>query len=211
MVNNAGIGGPEDYVTEDGINLIMQVNYYGHFLLTLLLLPLLKKTGAPSDPARIINNSSRLHYLFSQEYITLNVGGRSLAAKYVIYGTSKLCLALFTRELTKKVDANVVVNTADPGTVGTNIFYSINFLVCFVVSKLFYTFSKTPLEGAQTAIHVAIQIKGQDVKGEYFRNRLVNIPSAKATNDELSSKVWKDSIRLVKLTALELDMCLNNV
>ena len=56
LVNNAGIGSPEDGhgLTGDGVDRVLQVNYLAHFLLTERLLPLLD-AGAP---ARIINVSS---------------------------------------------------------------------------------------------------------------------------------------------------------
>ena len=38
LVNNAGVGGIIDTRTEDGIDWELQVNYYGHFLLTNLLI-----------------------------------------------------------------------------------------------------------------------------------------------------------------------------
>ncbi|CAH0699659.1 unnamed protein product [Spodoptera exigua] len=57
LLNNAGVGIPGDFLTSDGMNFIMQVNYYGTFLLTLLLIPLLKKTGKPGEASRIITTA----------------------------------------------------------------------------------------------------------------------------------------------------------
>ncbi|XP_064072092.1 retinol dehydrogenase 11-like [Vanessa tameamea] len=58
LINNAGMYGSRVKYTEDGILEGFQVNHFGHFLLTLLLSELLKK----SKPSRIINVSSILHY-----------------------------------------------------------------------------------------------------------------------------------------------------
>jgi len=59
LVNNAGLGsgfaGGERRESEDGYEMLFQVNYLAHYLLTELLLPTLK-TSAPS---RIINIASR--------------------------------------------------------------------------------------------------------------------------------------------------------
>ena len=53
-----GIGDKEEYKTKQGFNMVTGVNYVGHFLLTYLLLDLLKK----SVPSRVVNVSSLAQY-----------------------------------------------------------------------------------------------------------------------------------------------------
>lgn len=48
--------------TEDGFEFHFCLNYLGHFLLTNLLLDLLKKSGRPGCCSRIVNMSSATHY-----------------------------------------------------------------------------------------------------------------------------------------------------
>ena len=57
LINNSGIMMVEETITEDGNEKQMQVNHFGHFLLTQILMPILQK----STPARIINVSSLAH------------------------------------------------------------------------------------------------------------------------------------------------------
>jgi len=57
LINNAGIMMIEKTITEDGNEKQMQVNHFGHFLLTQLLMPTLKE----STPSRILNVSSLAH------------------------------------------------------------------------------------------------------------------------------------------------------
>lgn len=55
LINNAGVGMSSYEETEDGNETTLQVNYLGHFLLTLLLLP---KMQSSSPICRIINVAS---------------------------------------------------------------------------------------------------------------------------------------------------------
>ena len=57
LVNNAAVMNTSKNYTEDGFELQFGTNFLGHFLLTELLLPLLKK----SKEARIIHTSSVFH------------------------------------------------------------------------------------------------------------------------------------------------------
>lgn len=62
LVNNAGIMYGDYELTEDGFESQLAVNHLGHFYLTHLLLPALKKGGAIDGPARIVNVTSCAHY-----------------------------------------------------------------------------------------------------------------------------------------------------
>ncbi|XP_050672702.1 retinol dehydrogenase 11-like isoform X1 [Leptidea sinapis] len=207
LINNAGVGVGVDRLTKDGLNFIMQVNYFGHFLLTLLLLPLLLKTGTPSEPARVVNTSSILHNIGIINFDQMN----SLKYWYTIqlYGNSKLCLILFAHELAKKLKGkNVVINTVDPGAVGTGIFNCVGSFFGVLISYFFKNFYKTPWEGAQTAIHVALDNKAGKVSGEFFKNCELTRARSAAYNDRLSAKLWDESVRCVKLDSAEVKECL---
>ncbi|KAM3183850.1 hypothetical protein ACTXT7_009555 [Hymenolepis weldensis] len=60
LINNAGIYMQPFGRTREGFEINVGVNYLGPFLLTLLLLPLIKEAGAQSG-ARIVNVSSLAH------------------------------------------------------------------------------------------------------------------------------------------------------
>jgi WW domain-containing oxidoreductase len=63
LVNNAGVSVRPFALTEDGLHDVYQVNYLGHFYLTLQLLGALKESGTAEDPARIVHVSSSFHHL----------------------------------------------------------------------------------------------------------------------------------------------------
>lgn len=199
LVNNAGVGGPLNRKSDDGINFVMQVNYFGKFLLTLLLLPLLKKSGRPGDPSRIVNTASLLHILGRVD-IDNFVSKKVRFFNFEYYCDSKFCVVLFSGELAKRLrEENVVVNTVDPGAVGTRIFDGWIGWFGKVITWLFFCLFKTPWQGAQTALHVSLDEATGDVSGEYFRNCRMSKAVSRAYDDKLAKNVWEESLKIVKL------------
>ncbi|CAH0728064.1 unnamed protein product, partial [Brenthis ino] len=209
LVNNAGVGVVGDFLTEDGMNFIMQVNYYGHFLLTLLLLPLLSKTGTESEKSRIINATSMLRAQGSLDVENYNRVGYWYQLS--IYSNSKLSVVLFSKALTRRLrNHNIVINNADPGLVATRIYESYNIVVGYILKYLLFAFFKNPWEGAQTAIHVALDDDAGIVSGQVFENckmtdKAWTFPWRESKNmDQAAEKLWDQSVKLVKLENSEL-------
>ena len=100
LVNNAGLGGSYR-VTKDGYESVLQVNYFSHFLLTLLLLDKMKK----SAPSRIVNVSSLMH---KQNNADLQLDDFKLSKETFDglqrYAQSKLAQVVFTKELSQRLE-----------------------------------------------------------------------------------------------------------
>ena len=115
LVNNAGAVFLSNRRSVDGIEMTFALNHLGYYLLTTLLLDLLRD----SAPARIVNVSSKSHLSagrFRLEDLPESGGG------YRAYGRSKLCNLLFTYELARRLEGSgVTVNALHPGLVRTNI------------------------------------------------------------------------------------------
>jgi NAD(P)-dependent dehydrogenase (short-subunit alcohol dehydrogenase family) len=111
LINNAGIGtaGAGRQVSADGHELRFAVNYLAGFLLTHLLLPLLKK----SAPARIVNVSSAGQQAIDFGDVMLTRGYSGSRA----YCQSKLAQILFTIDLAPELGGSgVIVNALHPAT-----------------------------------------------------------------------------------------------
>src|SRR3989304_1549855 len=93
LINNAGVFTRERKVTEDGFEMTFAVNHLAHFLLTNLLLGLLKA----SAPARIINVSSAMHLGGRIDLDDLQLQKRFSGS--AAYAASKLANVLFTNTL----------------------------------------------------------------------------------------------------------------
>ncbi|CAH2233117.1 jg13981 [Pararge aegeria aegeria] len=203
LINNAGVCMAKEYITEDGLSSTMQINYFGHFLLTLLLLPLLKRSAHCSEPSGIVNVTSLTHFVAKVDFEKTN--DIKHWTSFQIYANSKLYMVLFTRELAEKLKgSNVVINNADPGIVATYIYMPDSSFLKIIWPKVvvFLKFLfKTPWQGAQTAIHVALDVEG--VSGEMFSNCKISKAATKAYDKDLASKVWDESVKFVRLSFQE--------
>ncbi|EEC10405.1 dehydrogenase, putative, partial [Ixodes scapularis] len=140
LINNAGMANESRNpdLTEDGCEPCFQANYLGHFLLTVLLAGLLRK----SAPSRVVNVSSVLHLVGSVDHLEQKMLGATRPHKsLMVYADSKLAQVVFTRTLARKLKRDgVTVNVLQPGTVKTDILKpgnSIIGLTIFIMAVLF--------------------------------------------------------------------------
>ncbi|XP_064210886.1 retinol dehydrogenase 12 isoform X2 [Tribolium castaneum] len=200
LVNNAGIGSCSS-ATIDGLNAVMQVNYFGHFLLTHLLIDLLKK----SSPARIIFTSSILSFFNNLTVGNLNPGldtPQSFRNQLQIYNNSKFALTVASGIFAKKLQtAAVTSNCVHPGLVSTYINLSLldetNIFVKIVVKLLFFMFAKDSWTGSQSIVHVAVSQKLEHVTGGFFVDCL-QFWAPGGREDEFE-EIWRASEEFVKL------------
>jgi len=195
LINNAGVMWCPKSYTKDGFEMHFGTNHLGHFLLTHLLLDLLKA----SSPSRIINVSSLGHKFTDIDKGDL-MGDKSYG-KMKAYGQSKLANILFSRELAKKLaGTGVTVNSCHPGAVKTDLARHTNeYVRKYVFEPLFSPFIKNAWEGAQTQICLAVDPDLEKVTGKYFSDCAEVTPSEHARNDETAVWLYKKSMELVKL------------
>ncbi|XP_028835198.1 retinol dehydrogenase 12 isoform X2 [Denticeps clupeoides] len=112
LINNAGVMMCPKNITEDGYETQLAVNHLGHFLLTNLLIGLLKK----SSPSRVVNVSSMLHKGGKIHFDDLFFDKRQYNS-LVSYRQSKLANVLFSRELARQMRGTGVSSySLHPGT-----------------------------------------------------------------------------------------------
>ncbi|MGO2110772.1 MAG: oxidoreductase [Pseudoclavibacter sp.] len=115
LINNAGVMIPPMTRTADGFELQFGTNHLGHFALTNLLLPRIRR--------RIVTVSSIAHRTGAIDFDDLNWDRKPYSAA-AAYGQSKLANLLFTAELQRRLDAvgsNVIATAAHPGFAATNL------------------------------------------------------------------------------------------
>jgi retinol dehydrogenase-14 len=193
LVNNAGSVNDARHITGEGLEQTFAANYVGHFLLTQLLLPLLKA----SAPSRIVNVSSMGHRQGTLDFDNLQFekGGFSIMKAY---GRSKLAQIVFTRELARRLTGTgVTVNSLHPGAVATRIWSHAPWFTrpVLAVAQLFML---TPEQGAERIVYLAAsrEVEGQ-TGGYYDKNTRVE-PSALARDEAIAARLWEESVRLTQ-------------
>jgi NAD(P)-dependent dehydrogenase (short-subunit alcohol dehydrogenase family) len=194
LINNAGVLVHKKSLTEDGFEMHMGVNHLGHFLLTNLLLDLLKAAA----PSRIIVVTSRIQEIYTFDKDDLMCDKNYSAFKG--YAMSKISNVLFTKELSKRLQGTkVTVNSCHPGVVRTEIVKGWKFSVMDIITTIVMIFAKTPMEGAQTQIRLAVDPELETVTGKYFSDCKEEEVSPDCNNSETAKWLWEKSSELVKL------------
>lgn len=193
LINNAGVMGlPKRETTKNGLELQIGTNHFGHFLLTNLLLDLLKA----SESSRVINVSSVGHKFGKIHQDDLQM--EKSYSKWAAYSQSKLANVLFTRELAKRLQGtNVTANSLHPGAVRTELGRHLG-LLRFLLTP-FHLFFKSAKAGAQTSIMLAVDPTLNNVTGKYFADCAVAQESKAARCDETAAWLWDISEKITKL------------
>ena len=188
LINNAGVFTLKEKYTADGFEMMLGVNYIAPFLLTNLLLPLLKK--APE--ARVINVGSLLYkrgriYL-DQHFVPENFKVSSA------YANSKLLLMYFTKELAERLKGTrITVNCLHPGIVGSGV--SRDFPEWMVV--LFKWMITKPEKGAGTSVFLATSASVAHITGQYFARKKIRRTARIANDRTLSVRIWDKTNELL--------------
>ena len=195
LLNNAGKLSSQRTTTVDGLETTFAVNHLGYFLLTLLLIEVLKA----SAPSRIVNVSSSAHRMGTIKFDDLQLergyGG------YKAYSQSKLANVLFTYELARKLEGTgVTVNSLHPGTVRTNLFKGVTGPVGAYINLL-KPLMKSSGRGAETAVYLACSPEVEGITGKYFINKKVAKSWRRSHDTEMGQRLWQVSCQLTNLPA----------
>ena len=195
LLNNAGLIIDRREVTVDGLEATMATNHFAPFLLTNLLLDVLKA----SAPSRIINVSSEAHRTGKVDFDDLQSERGYFGFR--VYGTSKLANILFTRALAKRLrGTGVTANALHPGVVRTGFGHNTKGFFRHIV-KLGAPFMISAEKGARTSIYLASSPGVESVSGEYFYKRRPMKASSAARDDALAERLWQVSAQLTGVTA----------
>ena len=172
LVNNAGVYMTERKTTRDGFEMTLAVNHLAHFLLSQLLLPLLKESAAP----RVVTVSSMVHTSGRIVFDDMNSAKRFDG--YHAYANSKLANALFANELARR-EPWLTSNSLHPGVIGTKLLHA------------GFDMPGDPVEiGARTSVYLATSPEVANVTGRYFVDCSAVTAAASALDQGLAQRLW---------------------
>lgn len=173
LINNAGIAG-EVYVNAYKREANFATNFLGHFYLTKLLMSTLIR-----DKARIINMSSVAHYLYDPRKDTILEKENTMSlpkgtTAQVYYGRSKLYNIWHAQALQRRFDRlqaeekGVIALSCAPGIVRTPLLAQFASKTSKPFMFLFNLFTKRPIDGANTVLHLCSLPADELVPGAYY-------------------------------------------
>lgn len=191
LLNNAGAMFFSRQVSADGIEMTFALNHLNYFHLTILLLDILKASGA----ARVVNVSSHAHEgaKINFDDLQFEKGYQAMTA----YGQSKLANVLFTYELARKLEGSkVTANALHPGFVNTGFAKNNGWFVKYAM-LLMAPFQRKPQEGAQTSIYLAASPDVEGVTGKYFVDKKSTPSDPISYNRATAERLWQVSFEMI--------------
>jgi NAD(P)-dependent dehydrogenase (short-subunit alcohol dehydrogenase family) len=193
LVNNAGLVQSTRTESPDGIETTFAINHLAPFLLTNLLLDVLKE----SAPSRIVTVSSEAERWGNLDFEDLQ--SRKKYRGFPVYGMTKLANIMFTYELAERLKGTGVTATCmHPGAVNTR-FGADSTGPMTILFRLSKPFMRTPKQGADTLIWLASSPEVEGLSGRYYSDRKPIEPKKIAQDPEARRRLWDESERLTAL------------
>jgi NAD(P)-dependent dehydrogenase (short-subunit alcohol dehydrogenase family) len=189
LANNAGALFASRKETAEGFEQTFALNHLAPFLLTNLLRDRLAG-------GRVVTTSSDAHKAGHLDLDDLQSERKSYAAMRV-YGISKLCNILFTRELARRAP-ELHANCFHPGVVRTGFGKNDNG-IWKVLTTVGSPFFRSPERGARSLVWLALSEEAGTLTGEYVQDEKVLQPSGQARDEILAEGLWERSAELVGL------------
>ncbi|HLL92827.1 MAG TPA: SDR family NAD(P)-dependent oxidoreductase [Solirubrobacteraceae bacterium] len=190
LANNAGALFASRKETSEGLERTFALNHLAPFLLTNLLRDRL-------SGGRVVTTASDAHKGGRLDLDDLQ-SHKGYAAMRV-YGTSKLCNILFTRELARRAP-ELHANCFHPGVVRTGFGKNENG-IWKLATTVAGPFFRSPARGARSLVWLSLSQEAAGLTGEYVQDEKVLAPSAQAQDPILAQGLWEHSEQLTGLSA----------
>uniref|UniRef100_T1HNX1 WW domain-containing oxidoreductase n=2 Tax=Rhodnius TaxID=13248 RepID=T1HNX1_RHOPR len=207
LILNAGVMSIPYGLTEDGYEIVFQVNHLSHAYLTMLMEDMLTR-GVPSRVVFVASESHRYSNL-TEERLTEDAVTPKSASSYwslMAYNHSKLLNVTFAGMLSEKwAKKGIAVFSVHPG----NLVYtslSRNWWLIRILFALVRPFTKSLQQAASTTVYCATALELDSVTGLYFNNCFRTEPSQTALSQKFGEKVWNLTRELILRAGFNISM-----
>lgn len=196
LVLNAGVMALPEYIpTADGFESQWGINHFGHFTLTLLLLP---RLVAKQGPTRVVSVSSQAHLRSPRFRAEILPPSRERYDPFPNYGLSKLSNILFANALNERLqDRQVTAYSLHPGVIPTDLGRNNSWATFFYESRIARFFMKTIPQGASTQVYCLLEDAAQAPPGHYYLDNHQAEAREDAASLENATQLWDISLRLL--------------
>jgi NAD(P)-dependent dehydrogenase (short-subunit alcohol dehydrogenase family) len=195
LLNNAGAFYSDRKLSADGLEMTFALNHMSYFLLTNLLLPVLKAT----PNARVVSVSSAAHTSGKLDFA--NLQGEQKFNGWKAYSDSKLENALFTFALARRLaGSSVTANCLHPGFVKTSFGEGNSGIFSMVLGIAKNLMAISVEAGAQTMIHLASSPDVAGVNGKYFDKSKAVSSSVASLDQAVQEQLWAHSEEIAGLS-----------
>jgi len=193
LINNAGALFNARQVTPDGLERTFATNHMAYFLLTHGL----RERLLASAPARVVNTSSNAHRRATLDFDDLQSSRDYKGLE--VYGRSKLCNILYTRELARRsAGTGVTANSLHPGFVATRFGDESGGPFSYVI-RVAKVFAISSEKGAETIVYLASSPDVATISGGYFYQNQLATPTRAAQDDAVAGRLWSETRKLAGL------------
>jgi NAD(P)-dependent dehydrogenase (short-subunit alcohol dehydrogenase family) len=191
LVNNAGLIMTHRETTEDGFEMTWQVNHLAPFLLTNLLLPILK-AGAPPRIVNVASDAARSGRIHFDDV------NRERHILGLAYPQSKLANIMFTQALAHRLEGSGVTAAAvHPGFVASN--FGKKGTVTSLIWALIRPFQISEEKGAENSLFAATTPDTAAISGRYLVAKKVTRSPGQSNDPQAVERLWRVSVEMVGL------------
>lgn len=192
LVNSAGLHSTRKFHTVEGHELVFTVNHLSSFLMTMVLVPRMKKR----PEARIIQVNSQGHRFNGLKVDDMD-WNRRLYTGLRGYGASKTAQLLTVWELADRLDGTgVTVNAMHPGEVKSAIGSNNGAFYRWYKEKLLWNHLKDTVIAGESLHYLAADPAVAGVSGIYFNLTHRETPAPHALDRGVGRQVWEKSIAM---------------